>query len=46
MRKLVIAKALCLIVFGLYLAIGMSKEPQLERHAAHPLAAMKQEPKR
>ena len=43
MRKVVIAKATFLMAFGLYLAIGMTREPQSERHAAHPFADAKQE---
>jgi hypothetical protein len=46
MRKIVIAEALSLIVFGLYMAIGMSIASQPERHAAHPHAGAHQEPMR
>ena len=43
MRKVVIAKALSLMAFGLYLAIGMTRESQSEHHAAYPFADAKQE---
>jgi hypothetical protein len=42
MRKIVIAKALILVAFGLYLAIGMSMAPQPEGAAAHSIATAHQ----
>jgi hypothetical protein len=38
MRKVVIAKALVLIGFGLYLAAGLSRAPQVEAAAGHSIA--------
>jgi hypothetical protein len=44
MRKEVIAKALILIGFGLYLAVGLSRAPQVEAAAGHAIATAGQKP--
>jgi hypothetical protein len=43
MRRIVIAKALCVMVFSLYLAIAMSGALKLEGDAAHPMATAQKE---
>ena len=42
MRKIVIAQGLALILFGLYLAIGMSRATTPERDGVQSVATTKQ----
>jgi hypothetical protein len=43
MRRILVAKALTLAVFGLYLAIAMSRAPRVEGEPAHSTTTAQQE---
>jgi hypothetical protein len=43
MRKIVIAKALTLVIFGLYLAVAMARASKVEDRTAPPAPTAEQE---